>query len=139
MVKKQYMKFTIDDIKDRALLKELIEKEALRIFQSSAANRGRTYEEIEKTVTQGKVAELFLVESGDYEFSNIKWHDLIDKNGDLIEVKAYSIHNGFDAKFVKEDIKKYKTSSWSKAKWYILFSCNDSQYELVGKKCIRDI
>ena len=131
------MKFTEADIKDKDLLEKLISEEAIRIFESPKANRGRSYEEVASSVRQGKVAELYLVESGEYEFADIKWHDVKNSEGEYVEVKAYRVHNGFDAPFVKRDLERYRTEHWCKAKWYMLFSCHNGTYELLGNRKIK--
>jgi hypothetical protein len=130
------MKFTEDDIKDKIRLEKLIHQEAKRIHESPAANRGRSYENVVASVRQGKVAELFLVESGNYDFANIRWHDLIDKNGDYVEVKAYKVNN-WDAPYVKRDLERYRTEDWCKAKWYMLFSYDNGTYEYLGNQKIK--
>lgn len=131
------MKFTEADIKDKDLLERLIKEEATRIFESPRANRDRTYEQVANSVRQGKIAELFLVESGVYDFADIKWHDLKNKDGEYVEVKAYNVHNGFEAPFVKKDLERYRSQDWCKAKWYMLFSCHEGNYEFLGTKHIK--
>jgi hypothetical protein len=132
------MKFTEADIKDKALLEELITVEATRIFESPRANKGRTLDQVKQAVRQGKIAELYMVESGNYDFADIKWHDLKHKEtGDYVEVKAYNVRNGFNAPFVQKDLQRYRTESWCKAKWYMLFSCHEGVYEFLGTKHIK--
>lgn len=133
------MKFTVKDIKDTELLEQLVTEEASRIFSSPKANHGRTLDQIKNAVRQGKIAELYMVESGVYDFADLKWHDLKNKEtGDYVEVKAYNVHTGFNAPFVKRDLERYRKESWCKAKWYMLFSCHEGVYELIGTEQLKD-
>jgi hypothetical protein len=126
------LKFTQDDIKDQELLIKLVKEEALRIFESDRARKGRTYEQIEKSVFQGKVAELFLIESHGYLPAEKKYHDLKDSEGNYIEVKAYK-NASLESYYVKEDLIRIKQGGWNESKYYILFSYNEGVYELVDK------
>jgi|694.fasta_scaffold16082_12 hypothetical protein len=130
------MKFTENDIRDKELLAKLIEEEAQRIFESPKANRGRTLEQITESVKQSKVAELYLVETGEYDFADIKWHDLRNHSGEYVEVKAYNVRD-WEAPFVKKDLEKYRTQDWCKSTWYMLFSYDDGTYEYLGTQKIK--
>lgn len=111
---------------------KLVKEEALRIFESERARKGRTYEQIEKSVFQGKVAELFLIENHGYLPAERKYHDLKDLEGNYIEVKAYK-NASFESPYVKEDLTRIKKGGWNESKYYILFSYKDGVYELVEK------
>jgi hypothetical protein len=129
------MTFTIDNIKDKALLEKLTKEEADIIFNSPNANKGRTYDQIYTSVRQGKIAELYLVESGAFEFANLKYHDLKrTKTGEYCEVKAYNINdwNFWKSPFVIRDIERYSKETWNKASWYYLFQCKAAVYYLVA-------
>lgn len=126
------MKFTVEDIKDKELLHRLVKEEALRIFESERARKGRTYEQIEKSVFQGKVAELFLIETGGYLPAEKKYHDLKDQEGNYIEVKAYK-NASLTSHYVKEDLTRIKNGGWNESKYYMLFSYTDGVYEFVEK------
>ena len=130
------MKFTKRDIKDQVTLERLIKEEATRIYESDSARRDRSYEQIYQAVSQGKVAEMYMAETDDYDFADLRWHDLKNKSGEYVEVKAYNV-NSFDAPFVKRDLERYKNATWCKAKWYMLFSCKNGEYELLGTKQIK--
>lgn len=132
------MKFTIEDIKDRERLERMIEKEALQIYNSSQARRGRDLDTVKFCVRQGKIAELYLIENCGYEESDIKWHDLKDSEGNYVEVKAYNNVSHKDVPFVQKDLKRYRSESWSKSKWYILFNHDYGEYTLVEKIKIKD-
>jgi hypothetical protein len=126
------LKFTAEDIKDKELLMQLVKEEATRIFESERARKGRTYEQIEKSVYQGKVAELFLIENHGYLPADRKYHDLKDLEGNYTEVKAYR-NASLESLYVKEDISRIKTGGWNDSKYYILFSFKEGVYELVEK------
>ena len=131
------MKFTEADIKDTALLESMVEKEANNIFSSDAARKGRTFEEVKSSVRQGKIAELYLIETGNFSPANKRWHDLIlNETGELCEIKAYNIYST-GAPSVQRDLKRIRTEGWNFSKWYYLFKCNDGVYELLSKIEIR--
>jgi len=131
------MRFTKKDIKDQVLLEQLITQEASRIFKSDAARHDRTYDQVYAACSQGKVAELFMVESGEYEFADLKWHDLKRKdNGELYELKTYNVQD-WSAPWITKDLERYKNANWCKAKWYMLFSCHEGIYELLGTRQIK--
>lgn len=130
------VKFTEADIKDTTRLERMIEVEANQIFNSSTGNGGRDLDTIKFCVKQGKIAELWLIENRGYEEANKKYHDLIDKNGDYTEVKAYDVTSMF-APFIQKDLKKLRTSEWNISKWYIVFKCTYGEYEFLDKVFIK--
>lgn len=123
-----YKEFTVKDIVSVDTLNENIELETDRIFESDKARRGRAREDIQGSVRQGKIAEQYLIDHYGFTEADIRWHDLINQNGDYVEVKAYSIDD-HDTMFVKRDIHRYRTEAWSKSKWYVLFGCKDGNYK----------
>ena len=128
------IRFTENDIKDKDRLNRMIKNEAIQIYNSPVARRGRDLETIEFFVKQGKVAELYLIENQNYSEANRKWHDLKDPNGDYTEVKAYSNTPTPNVPYVEKDLIKYKQSSWNYSKWYILFNVDENGvYEFVEK------
>ena len=131
------IEFTENDIQNKKYLKSEIELESNRLFNSSQQTGGnRTYTEIEKSVRIGKVAEVYLIENYSFEASGNIYHDLIDKNGDYVEVKAYSestIQNGW----IDNDIHRILNGGWNKSKWYILFSYDNGKYVFIEKRKIR--
>jgi len=132
------IEFTISDIKNKTYLDNEIESESNRIRNStSESSRGRSYDEIKKSVTIGKVAEVFLIENYSFKSSPNIYHDLIDKHGDYVEVKAYtesSIKNGF----VDNDIHRILKGGWNKSKWYVLFLYKDGKYKFLERRKIRE-
>jgi hypothetical protein len=131
------MRFTEDDIVDKARLERMILKEAEAIFNSATARHGRDLESIKLCVRQGKVAELYLIEKHGYMESDKKWHDLVDHLGDYVEVKAYTNSPRITLPYVEKDLRKIRTEGWNTSKWYILFNVNDGVYELVEKVKIK--
>jgi hypothetical protein len=130
------VKFTEADIKDLDRLEKMIEVEAKQIFKSATGNKGRDLDTIRYCVRQGKIAELWLIENRDYEVAGKKYHDLVDKNGDYTEVKAYDVANVF-APFIQSDLKKLRTSDWNISKWYIVFKCTHGEYEFLDKVYVK--
>jgi hypothetical protein len=130
------MQFTIEDIKDKDRLEQMIKKEALSIFNSKKANEARSLDDIEFTVRQGKIAELYLIENCGYKEADKRWHDLIDSRGNYIEVKAYTFNGRVLAKntpFVQRDLHRLRNATWNDSKWYILFRYEDGIYTLLEK------
>lgn len=129
------MKFTINDIRDRARLERMVEREANQIYNSDVARKGRDLDTIRFTVRQGKIAELYLIENEGYEEADIKWHDL-KRDNEYTEVKAYDVWSK-EAPFVQRDLIRYRNESWCKSKWYVLFKVKNGEYELLEKIQIR--
>lgn len=130
------MKFTEDDIRDKAKLEELTQQEAEEIFRSEKSRKGRDLESIKISVKQGKVAELYLVENYNYFIANKKWHDLVNADGEYVEVKAYNTPSS-KVPFVEKDLFRIRTEGWNQSSWYILFKCVDGHYEFLEKIRIR--
>jgi hypothetical protein len=130
------MKFTIDDIKNKELLCELVEYEAKGIYENPKTRKERSYEHVRSSVLQGKVAEVYLIETGNYKKSERKYHDVVDKNGREIEVKAYANASVFSSE-VKKDLERLEKANWNQSEWYFLFSYDSGTYELVAKLKIR--
>lgn len=130
--------FHADQIKDTDRLNKMIEDEAVRIHQSDEARNNRTLHQIRESVRQGKVAELYLIENYNYKEAGINWHDLIDSEGVYTEVKAYKIWDEH-APQVTKDLKRYRSISKFKSKWYVLFSVDDGNfYKFIAKIKIKD-
>jgi hypothetical protein len=131
------VKFTEADIIDKDRLERMIEKEALPIFNSATGNKEhRDFETVKFCVKQGKIAELWLIENRGYDEANKKYHDLIDKNGEYTEVKAYDV-TSMNAPYIQKDIKKLRTESWNTSKWYIVFKCTHGEYEFLDKVYVK--
>ena len=131
------VKFTEADIIDKERLERMIEKEALPIFNSTTGNKERRdFETVKFCVKQGKIAELWLIENRGYDEANKKYHDLIDKNGEYTEVKAYDV-TSMNAPYIQKDIKKLRTESWNSSRWYIVFKCTHGEYEFLDKVYVK--
>lgn len=128
------VKFTEADIIDKERLERMIEKEALPIFNADKDHRD--FETVKFCVKQGKIAELWLIENRGYDEANKKYHDLVDKNGDYTEVKAYDV-TSMNAPYIQKDIKKLKTESWNISRWYIVFKCTHGEYEFLDKVYVK--
>jgi hypothetical protein len=126
------MKFTEEDIRDKDRLERMVQEESEHIFSSVIARKGRTLAEVQSSVRQGKVAELWLIENEGYVEAGKRWHDLRDENGDLVEVKAYSV-NDTGAPMVQRDLKRIREEGWNTSRWYILFKYEYGTYELLEK------
>jgi hypothetical protein len=114
----------------------MVKIEAEQIYSSPVARRGRSYEEVENAVKQGKIAELYLIENHGFEEANKKWHDLINEENEYIEVKAYNVWDK-NAPGVQRDLKRLREEGWNISKWYYLFKCKYGEYELLEKIKIR--
>ena len=125
-------KFTEADIKYRVYLEEQIELEAQRLFKSPQSRRERTIEEIRSRVRQGKIAEVWLIENYEYKQAPDIYHDLIDIEGNRIEVKAYNVYSS-NAPLVQNDLYRIRTGSWIKCKYYILFKYDNGTYTFLEK------
>jgi hypothetical protein len=128
--------FTERDIKDKHLLEKEIEAESNRIFYSPAANQGRTLNEIRKAVRQGKTAEIWLCENEKFKLATDIWHDLIDEDGNYVEVKAYGVTSS-SAPYVQNAISRIKNGGWNKSKYMLLFNYNGGTYKFLEKINIR--
>lgn len=129
--------FTSDDVKDQSHLEFLIKEESLRIFNSPKSRRERSLEEIFAMVKIGKTAEYYLVEQGLFKPAKDIYHDLIDKEGDYVEVKAYNVYDS-NAPHVKADLERIRNSVWNKSKWMLLFRYNLGTYTFLEKIFIKD-
>lgn len=133
------MEFSIEDIQDLELLNRLIRKEAMEIWENPGNRRDRSLEELEVAVKKGKIAELYLVQSGHYRWNKKKYHDLIKITQDEeVEVKAYDVTT-WDCPRVMEDVKRYRTSNlWPLVKWLMVFQVTgDYRYKLLAILRIR--
>lgn len=130
------MRFTIDDIRNRERLEQMVKAEADAIFNSPEARKNRSYDAIYASVQQGKVAELWLIENEGYEEADKRWHDLKDVCGEYVEVKAYSI-NDSGSPFVQKDLKRLRTEGWNTSKWYMLFKYDYGVYTFLEKIQLR--
>jgi hypothetical protein len=128
--------FTESDIKDKVYLEEQIELEAQRLFSSARARKGRTIEEIRSVVRQGKVAEVWLIENQNYQAAPDIYNDLIDSEGNFVEVKAYNVYNS-NAPYVQDSLRRIRTGGWNQSKWYMLFQYNEGTYKFLEKILIR--
>lgn len=124
--------FTESDIKDKLLLERLIESESQALFDSHYTRRRRILEEIKGAVRQGKTLELWLTENYNFTLSDDRFHDLIDENGDFVEVKAYAVQSS-SAPYVQQSLKSIRTGKWNKSKWFILFNYNKGVYKFLEK------
>jgi hypothetical protein len=119
--------FTENDIKDKDKLELDIMMESKMIFESPVAARGRTLEQILEHSRQGKIAEQFLIETGEYIRCTKKYHDLVDSEANIVEVKAFSV-NDRHAPGVKKVINDIKNGDWNHSKYIILFKYCDGIY-----------
>jgi hypothetical protein len=124
--------FTESDIKDKLLLEKLIESESQALFDSPYTRRSRSLEEIKGAVKQGKTLELWLTENYNFQLSDDRYHDLIDENGDFVEVKAFSVTDS-GAPYVHKSLASIRTGKWNKSKWFILFNYDKGVYKFLEK------
>lgn len=126
------MQFNESDIQDEKYLEEQIELEAQRLFNSPKSNLGRSLDDIRNRVRQGKIAEVWLIENKNFKSAPDIYHDLIDSEGNYVEVKAYNIYNS-NAPSVQNDLYRIRTQGWNKSKYMMLFQCKEGQYKFLEK------
>jgi len=129
------IKFKESEIRDKAYLETEIESEAQRIFKSSKANKGRSIETIREKVRQGKTAEVWMIENWGFKAAKDVYHDLIDSEGNLIEVKAYNPYN-CNTEYIQNVVEKLKSSVWNQSKWLFLFEYDNGTYTFLKKIAI---
>ncbi len=143
------MEFNFNDINDHVLLNRLILDESRRLFESPMANLDNSdfYKKF-INVTQGKAAELYLVENTKLEFlteDNVKtlynhryYQNIVDKllyhdlvyDGSVFEVKAYSKNIKSNVTKVLDTIRLRK---FNFSDYLILFEVKDWNYRLIDK------
>lgn len=126
-----YKNFTYEDIKDKVELERLVEEEAQSIWAQEKNRRGRSFEELKQSTRQGKITEQWLIENENFTRATVKYHDLVNQQGELVEVKAFS-YGDLYSKFVVDNVQKYKIATWNYSKWYVLFNCINGVYSHVG-------
>jgi hypothetical protein len=143
------LEFNFNDINDHVLLNRLILDESRRLFESPMANLDNSdfYKKF-INVTQGKAAELYLVENTKLEFlteDNVKtlynhryYQNIVDKllyhdlvyDGSVFEVKAYSKNIKSNVTKVLDTIRLRK---FNFSDYLILFEVKDWNYRLIDK------
>ena len=131
-------KFKLSDIKNKDLLSKEIETEALRIFNSPKARRNRSLDRIKLDTQQGKAAEIWLTENFNFTLAPDIYHDLIDEDGNLVEVKAYTnIKNSEESIWLQDSLNRIRTGGWNKSKYLLLFDYFNEEYTFLEKIIIR--
>lgn len=128
--------FRKEDIKDQQYLKQEIQNEASRIFNSPVASKGRSFDNIKASVEQGKVAEIWLTENFPFTLAKDVYHDLLDDEGNYVEVKAYSVKDS-KAPYVVDALTRIANGTWNKSKYMLLFNYNQGTYTFLEKIMIR--
>ena len=83
--------FTFDDIVDKKLFNEIFKKKVQSIYRSSWARQGRTLKQVRSSVKVGFIPEFYIVENTGLEFATGMYNDLIDNNGNIVEIKVRSV------------------------------------------------
>ena len=105
------MSFSIDDIEDKHEWSERAMNEAKQIHRKPSTARGRTLNEIYEVTLYGHAAEQYLIETG-WMDDERPYKDLIDPQGDLIEVKCTE-HLG-NVPYVLARCQAAKLETWRK-------------------------
>lgn len=92
----------------------------------------RTDEKIYEHTLQGHIAEQYLIDAYKMQNCNIKYHDLIDNNGKIVEVKTSKNPSNLDIQF-----ERIKSAKWNKSDRMIAFIINGDSYELYFDKEIN--
>ena len=123
---KQFNSNNIDKIKvyERALkeCKEIIET------NNPDAIQERTNNQILDNCIQSQYAEIFLLENG-FTDCKLKYHDVIDQNGLITEVKTSKSKEKLDQEYIK-----YKNLTWHQSKRMIAFYVENNNYTLYFDK-----
>jgi Holliday junction resolvase-like predicted endonuclease len=80
--------FTVDDIKDKASYIARAKAEAQLCYNTPSTRRGRTWPNLYQSYKQGHAAEYYLIENFGFKCAGEKYKDLINTNGELVEVKT---------------------------------------------------
>lgn len=104
-------KFNANELNQNYLLSRSHE-EANEIFAKPSTRRGRSYEEILKTVLYGHVAEVFLIEKMGFTDDTRKYKDVINTAGKYVEVKV--TEGDYYVPYVLERAVAAKKESWRK-------------------------
>ena len=112
---------------------DYVKKTVDSIMKSFKASRGRTRDEVYRTVRPGLAAEFFLMKKGFRENTH-KYGDVISDMGIPIEVKTTRKSSGIDQYMenIRLKIKGYSPSYaiaiWTiKGSWYTFYGCIDMQ------------
>lgn len=116
--------FTRSDVcYDKVNARSLVEYNG--ICNNTASRSGRTDAEIKEHCMQGQYAEQYLIDTGLFEDCHLKYHDLVDNNGLITEVKAYSSSGNLN-----DIADKIRNKKWNKSKRLVTFLVEDDDYYL---------
>ena len=127
--------------------------EAIQIFENPNTRKGRTLEKIIETVEYGQTAEWFLIEKMGYIDNPLKYQDVIDPDGDWVEVKVTKIPQYVPSVIQRLNEHRRNLDLWGKraANKAVIFTNDpnqDTYYKLAGyyewngfnfveKKCVH--
>jgi hypothetical protein len=77
-----------------------------------------------------------LIENRGFRMAPDVYHDLIDRDGNYTEVKAYNVRSS-NAPHVQNDLYRIRTGGWNRSKWYLLFHHNEGVYNFLEKISIH--
>ena len=146
------MMFFKEDL-DNERLYDRARDEAVQIFEKPSTRKGRTLEKIIETVEYGHTAEWFLIEKMGYMDNPLKYHDVIDPDGNWVEVKVTKIPQYVPSVLHRLNEHRRNLEQWGKraADRAIIFTndpAQDTIYKLAGyfewngfnfieKKCVH--
>lgn len=126
---KEKVSFALKDIVDQKGLYEKVLQETTSIWSSPKASRGRSFSEIWESVFMGKVAEAWMVQEKAMRWSDERWHDLQNDQGDLIEIKTIGTISA-----VENTLKRMRSpsvKSWNKSKEIWIFHYNGQEWSYI--------
>jgi len=80
--------FTVNDIKDKHAYIARARAEAKLCYDTESTRRGRKWSELYQSYLQGHAAESYLIENFGFKCANKKYKDLINSDGEQVEVKT---------------------------------------------------
>ena len=120
------MKFNIDDLPQETLF-SYSKKTIDSIYGSYKARKGRTWEQIARTVTPGLAPEVYLIEEQNFTENTHKYGDVIRPDGVPVEVKTTTKTYGLD-----NHMRELRTNilNYCPSELMYLFTKNGGNYKL---------
>lgn len=121
---------------DQKALSDRAMAEAKLIYSKPSTRRGRSLEKIFETCAYGHAAEQFLIEKKGYTDDDRPYKDVIDPNGEPVEVKV--TEGDYYIKYVLKRCNDSASEAWRNyPKKLIVFTCNNklgsTNYKLYGE------
>lgn len=106
------MKFNAKTDISAEALKDRAQAEAMEIYSKGSTRRGRSFNEIVEVCMYGHAAEVYLIEKEGYRDDPRPYKDVIDPNGEPVEVKV--TEGDYYVPYVLDRCNKAAKDSWRK-------------------------